>query len=175
MRWQFWLCSFGLSRLVDWLVEANHSEKRAVSILRVEVIIRDSEGPYICIHTQRHEGKCEGKGQSGQVRADGWRWRLHAPSKLWLLPIRPHGALNQKNITMIITAVFVITKSYCIFTFSEAIWTSEQLDWSTDGPDVRTAACLASTADKSIFFTCSEHCRGICKQTAILIFYQARP
>jgi hypothetical protein len=30
--WWFWWCSFGLSRRVDWLVEASVSEKRYVSI-----------------------------------------------------------------------------------------------------------------------------------------------
>jgi hypothetical protein len=36
LRWQFWLCFFGLYRRVDWLVEANVSEKLAFSIFRAE-------------------------------------------------------------------------------------------------------------------------------------------
>jgi hypothetical protein len=45
---------------VDWLVQANVSQKRAVSIFRAEVMNRDSEGG--------RRVKSEGKGQSGRVR-----------------------------------------------------------------------------------------------------------
>jgi hypothetical protein len=34
-----------------------------------------------------------------------WRWRQHASPKRWLLPTNPHGALTQKNIIRIVTAV----------------------------------------------------------------------
>jgi hypothetical protein len=36
MKLQLQLCSFGISRRVDWLVEANVSEKNAVSIFGPE-------------------------------------------------------------------------------------------------------------------------------------------
>jgi hypothetical protein len=73
---------------VDWLVEANDSEKCAVSIFRVEMICWDLEEPYI----YRMAGQeVEGEGQSRQVRhrmnwttdsAPSWqheqgKWLLH--------------------------------------------------------------------------------------------------
>jgi hypothetical protein len=36
-QWQFCLCSFGLNRRVDWLVEANVSEMHAISIFSAEM------------------------------------------------------------------------------------------------------------------------------------------
>jgi hypothetical protein len=39
-------CCFGFRRHVDWLVEVNVSEKRAVSIFRAELIIWNSERLY---------------------------------------------------------------------------------------------------------------------------------
>jgi hypothetical protein len=38
---------FGVKAKSRWLVEANVSEKHAVSIFKAEVISQDSEGPYI--------------------------------------------------------------------------------------------------------------------------------
>jgi hypothetical protein len=41
------LRSFGLNHHVDLLVEANVSEKSAISIFRAEVMSRNCKGPYI--------------------------------------------------------------------------------------------------------------------------------
>jgi hypothetical protein len=48
---------FGLSCCVDWLVEANVSEKHAVSIVRAEVMSWDCEGPYVGLMERKSEGK----------------------------------------------------------------------------------------------------------------------
>jgi hypothetical protein len=53
-QWQFWLCSFGLNRHVNWLVEANVSKKYVVSIFRAEVTSQDwQDAPPPHAHTHR--------------------------------------------------------------------------------------------------------------------------
>jgi hypothetical protein len=64
-----WWCSFGLVRRVDWLVEADVSEKRAVCILRASL-------------------------------------------KRRLLPTGPHGALTQKNISRMVTAMTTLSPTW---------------------------------------------------------------
>jgi hypothetical protein len=62
IRW----CSFRLNRYVDWLVQANVSGKRAVSIFRAEVMSLDCEGP----HTKYRVVGGEGEGKGGRGRRE---------------------------------------------------------------------------------------------------------
>jgi hypothetical protein len=88
LRWRYWSCSSGFGRRVDWLVQANVSEKRTVSIFRAEVTMMG-------IRVNKKGGR------KVSLRLQPWRWRQYASPKRWLLPASQHSAQTQNNIISI--------------------------------------------------------------------------